>query len=62
MDEEMKEMLNTVKDVLLGIADDDEVFRGLAMCYRRMYMALCAEGFSRSEAMDIITSIKVGTK
>jgi len=65
-EEEMKEfeeMMLTTSDLILKVtkrvvhkmAADDEYFKDIAGIYRKSYQALLDEGFSESEAMDIVS-------
>ena len=57
--EEIKQLIEFIKEAVGIIAVDEEIFSDIAICYRRMYSALMAKGFSRTDTMDIITSMKM---
>lgn len=66
MDEQLKEQVTTINDIAEDLIDyiltDSNVLNKLAKVYRRMLQELVAEGFSKSDAMSILVSIKLPNK
>lgn len=58
--EEIAKLIEMLKGTIKLIAADTELYTDMAQCYRSMHRALVNKGFTRTEAMEIITSIKVG--
>lgn len=59
----MMEEVEKVEELIKEI-NNSTVFETLAKGYRKMYIALVSNGFSKEEAMDILTSqgLSVDTK
>lgn len=52
-----KEAMQIVKEIYTAFADDDEMWKSLAVMLRKFVDALVEEGFTREEALDIVTKM-----
>ena len=55
-------MVEQLKEILKSIADDKEVFELVATCFDKMVRALVNKGFTRDEAVGIVTHQGMGIK
>lgn len=58
--ENMEQLIEMVENLADCAAQSETMFDDLATCYRKMYRSLMSKGFSRTDAMEILTSLKVG--
>lgn len=58
--ENVEQLIEMVENMASCASQSATLFEDLAECYRKMYRALMGAGFSRTDAMEILTSLKVG--
>lgn len=47
-------MLEDIKLLVLELANEDELFQDIAIVHRKLFKALCNQGFTTDEAISIM--------